>query len=473
MWLDRGIVRFEGPADEVVVGLHGRGAHRGDRARPRSKTCDARDVRSARGGCAGRSYVVSKRIALRAHARRRAAGRRVQHGQDRAAPRSPARCRTRPATACSRCSASSRSGSRRPSSATAPTASTRPRPAPSVPGRAAPLGVGVPAARTRRAPAAPWTVDHDRAGADRPGGLGVLPRQRPARRCSATTPSVDALAETLRRRAAGSARRCAGSTGSSRPRSASTCSPTPFDPALGHGVIETPSARVLLLRQENLAAAPDGARPVPRPARRRCRSPPATRRPRRSTPTATASSSPRSGCRPRCSTRPTAPVTPGTSMPIVSSTGSGGAGRRGPERSQCGPTVWRDLDGRGSGTCRRWLRCAAEEGAGMDDSDKGAAGGAEAAAGPQAQMPIGGMVRDPAGGQDQPVADAVPPGAHVGRGHHRRPGRDRRAPPAERRRRARPAVLEGPLRLPRRRSSRSSSCGRRSTSCSPAPSRCR
>jgi len=48
----------------------------------------------------------------------------------------------------------------------------------------------------------------------------------------------------------------------------------PFDPALGHAVIETPRARLLLLRQENLDAAPDvlarflGVRaPVPVPAR--------------------------------------------------------------------------------------------------------------------------------------------------------------------------------------------------------------
>jgi hypothetical protein len=48
----------------------------------------------------------------------------------------------------------------------------------------------------------------------------------------------------------------------------------PFDPALGHGTIEIPAARVLLLRQENLAAAPDAlaaflgrAAPVPVPAR--------------------------------------------------------------------------------------------------------------------------------------------------------------------------------------------------------------
>ena len=68
--------------------------------------------------------------------------------------------------------------------------------------------------------------------------------------------------------------RCAGSTGSSRPRSASTCSAQPFDPELGHAVIETPSARVLLLRQENLGIAPSvlarflgRPEPVPVPAR--------------------------------------------------------------------------------------------------------------------------------------------------------------------------------------------------------------
>jgi hypothetical protein len=48
----------------------------------------------------------------------------------------------------------------------------------------------------------------------------------------------------------------------------------PFDPQLGHAVIETPTARVLLLRQENLADAPAAlasflgrAEPVPVPVR--------------------------------------------------------------------------------------------------------------------------------------------------------------------------------------------------------------
>jgi Putative capsular polysaccharide synthesis protein len=48
----------------------------------------------------------------------------------------------------------------------------------------------------------------------------------------------------------------------------------PFDPLRGHGVIETPSVRVLLLRQENLDSAPDAlarflglARPVAVPTR--------------------------------------------------------------------------------------------------------------------------------------------------------------------------------------------------------------
>ena len=48
----------------------------------------------------------------------------------------------------------------------------------------------------------------------------------------------------------------------------------PFDPAQGYGVIETPMARVLVLRQENLASAPGvlgrflgRPGPVPVPAR--------------------------------------------------------------------------------------------------------------------------------------------------------------------------------------------------------------
>ena len=52
------------------------------------------------------------------------------------------------------------------------------------------------------------------------------------------------------------------------------------------------------------------------------------------------------------------------------------------------------------------------------------------------------------GGQDQPLAHPVPAGAHCRRGH-RRPRQDRCAPAAHRQRRARPPLVEGPLRLPR------------------------
>ena len=165
-----------------------------------------------------------------------------------------------------------------------------------VPGRDAPLGVGVPPAPPAERGRA-VDGDHDRARTDRPSGVGVLPRQRPARAARATTRPP---ARSPRRcsRAAGSARRCAGSIASSRPRSASTCSRTPFDPELGHVVIETPTARVLLLRQENLGGRARRARPGSSGARRRCRCPARNEATTKEYAAATASSSPRSGCRP-------------------------------------------------------------------------------------------------------------------------------------------------------------------------------
>ena len=83
----------------------------------------------------------------------------------------------------------------------------------------------------------------------------------------------------------------------------------------------------------------------------------------------------------------------------------------------------------------------------MDDSDEDA----PSASGPAAaapQMPIGGMVRDPAGGQDQPVAHQVPPRADDRRDHRQRWSRSACCARA-RRRRARPPVVEGPVRVPR------------------------
>ena len=56
--------------------------------------------------------------------------------------------------------------------------------------------------------------------------------------------------------------------------------------------------------------------------------------------------------------------------------------------------------------------------------------------------------RRPPRGQDQPLADQVPPGAHLG-GDRRHPRRPRHPAPPPGQRRAGPAPLEGPVRLPR------------------------
>ena len=202
------------------------------RARPPSKTCDAPGcavtMRAAVGRLAGRSYICVEAVALvAACAAHERAGRGVQHGQDREhrdRARGAGRDRRRVFQVF-------RLERERLAQAEQPLPRSK-HAAAAVPGRAALVGVGVPAA----APAERGRAvdgDHDRARADRPGGLGVLPRRRPARAC----PSAAHRPSSSRRRCSpsvGSARRCAGSTGSSRPRSASTCSRTPFDPELGH-----------------------------------------------------------------------------------------------------------------------------------------------------------------------------------------------------------------------------------------------
>ena len=223
--------------------------------------------------------------------RARAADRRVQHGQDREHRRSRARCRTRPATACSRSSASRPSGSRRPSSATArDRAATRhgrasgPVPFPG----ALHLWESEYLLRHPPTPAAPWTVITT-VREPIAQAVSAFFHGRGLRGDGATTGrTIEALDRRRSSTRVGSARRCAGSTGSSRRRSASTCSSIRSTPTAGHAVIETPAVRVLLLRQENLAAAPDalgdflglrragaGARPqrgdAPRATRRRYR----------------------------------------------------------------------------------------------------------------------------------------------------------------------------------------------------------
>ena len=109
--------------------------------------------------------------------------------------------------------------------------------------------------------------DHDRARADRPGGVGVLPRRRPARRCSTATVGRRAHATTLRRRALG-ARAAAlvrpGVRARARHRRVRATRSTP---SVGH-------ARDRDAVGPGAAAPPGepgerarGARPVPRPAR--------------------------------------------------------------------------------------------------------------------------------------------------------------------------------------------------------------
>ena len=110
VWLDRGIVRIEGPAEDVVSGVHGGREHRGDE-RDRTRR---RVIRRAR-----RPQLLHlEAVRARKDEAPRTADRRVQHGQDRehrrraggagrdGRPRVPGLPARRP------------SGSRRPSSAT-------------------------------------------------------------------------------------------------------------------------------------------------------------------------------------------------------------------------------------------------------------------------------------------------------------------------------------------------------------------
>ena len=301
---------------------------------------------------------------------RRAADRRVQHGQDR-----EHRDRARGAGRDRRprvpgVPARSRAARARPSSATA-SASTR------VGGDAVPfpgaLHLWESEYLLRHPPTRGRAVDgdHDGARADRAGGVGVLPRQRPARRARRRRRRVDDARRATARRA----------TGCGAPL---RWFDREFAPALGIDVFEhavRPATRARRDRDAGGpgAAAPPGeprrgarrARPVPRARPRRCRSRPATRRPRKDYADALPGVPGRGpASRPRCSTRPTSPVTPGISMPIVSWNDSGGAGPMARRRTHCADAA-AGRDRRVQGPFGAGYDVRRGRGAGMDDSDKG------------------------------------------------------------------------------------------------------
>ena len=337
----------------------------------------------------------------------------------------------------------------RPSSATARAEHARRRRRGSVPGRAAPLGVGVSAAAPadrRRA------VDrhHDGARADRAGGVGVLPRQPAGAACSrATRPSTRSPRRCSPR--SGCARRCAGSTASSRPRSASTCSRTPFDPALGHGVIGTPAARVLVLRQENLDAAPAALGRVPRPRRRRCRSRPATRPRPRSTPARYreflgAVRLPEPVLDEVYGSRYARHFYADSELERFPPALDARSGRGRPRADQA--VVTPRVQSAPSGL----VTMSAEEGAGMDDSDKGDASGASGSgrrSRPRPRRRSAAWYRDPREVKTNPSLTQVPPRADVGRRSSARLVKIGVLRPRTADRRARPPLVEGPVRLPR------------------------
>ena len=164
------------------------------RTRPPSKTCDASGLR--RGAASlGRSYAVSKRYALLRMRARRAAARRVQHGQDR-----QHRDRARGAGRDRRPRVPGvppRSRTARAGRAALPRAKHAPRPGRPFPG-ALHLWESEYLLRHPPTPARAVDGDHDRARADRAGGVGVLPRRaaaagvldgRPRRRARSPTRS--------------------------------------------------------------------------------------------------------------------------------------------------------------------------------------------------------------------------------------------------------------------------------------------
>ena len=280
----------------------------------------------------------------------------------------------------------SRPARARPSSATARAASARRRrrAAVRVPRRAAPLGVGVPAAApadrrprrgrvitTVREPIA-QAVSAFFHGSGRRGLLADGPSRRRARRRRL-------LAERLAPRA-----RCAGSTGSSRPRSGSTCSSSPSTPPSGTRVIDTPAVagaaappgeprRRARRRSPRSSGSPrSGAGPAPQRGQRQ-----GVRRP------ATGSSSSRCGSPIRCSTRCTSSR---YARHFYADSEWERFRRRwaeGPEPTRIALTP-RTIRTPRSGWPSGLVTISAEEGAGMDDSDKGDASGAsggDAAAG--------------------------------------------------------------------------------------------
>ena len=128
---------------------------------------------------------------------------------------------------------------------------------------------------------------------------------------------------------------------------------------------------------------------------------------------------------------------------------------------------------------RRWLRCAPEEGCWNGRFGQGFGEGESPGDPPRGRRRRRGPSSPSAGWSGTPARSRPTPRspASCASACRRRssPASSRsaccaRAPPSGE---LGPRSLEGPVRLPRRRSSRSSSCGRRSTSCSPGTSPCR
>ena len=286
------------------------------------------------------------------------------------APRSPARCRTRPA---SRVFQVFRLEPR--------PARARPRrryraehARPPFPGA---LHLWESEYLLRHPPSAGRAVDgdHDGARADRPGGLGVLPRRRPARACRAATPRPTTLADDAAspsgwvRDAAALVRPRVRARARHRRVRARRSIPTlghARDRDAGGAGAAAPPGEPRRARPRRSARFLGRPAPVPVPARNEATAKeyagPVPRVPRRG-PVARAGA--RSGLR--------RPVTPGTSMPIVSWSGSGGGGPKGPKRPRArAERIAAESRSGASGPIRPGYDVRRREGAGMDDSDKDA-----------------------------------------------------------------------------------------------------
>ena len=213
--------------------------------------------RAARGHSFGRSYACrsGRTLRMRAASRRSSCSAWARPG----APRSPARCRTRPAAGVPGVPLGA---ARRGSRAALPgaTADGAARGADGrerhVPRRAAPLGIGVPPPAPA-APGAPWTV--------------ITTVREPVAQAVSAFFHGGAAAGALAARSSVDARRAARAEDWVRaplrwfdrefaPALGIDVFAEPFDPAVRARRDRRPAVRVLLLRQENLASRPERAR---------------------------------------------------------------------------------------------------------------------------------------------------------------------------------------------------------------------